>query len=247
MLTLANPLGLWALLGIPAVLAIHFLQRQAVILPISTLFLLEKTQRESASGRRFDRLMNSIPLWMQLLAVLLLTWLLAEPRYQKARSTQRVAIILDSSASMSVIRDQVKERLIEALPDLQGPAAAIELTLLQSAAGRERLYTGASPEEFALALDAWQPRDGLTDPSQSIRLARSIVAREGIVVYVTDTPTESLPFDARMIALGDAIENVGITGVTFEKREGDLRWSAMVRNYSDTAATRTWRRPAREK
>ncbi len=241
MLTLANPLGLWALLGIPAVLAIHFLQRQAVVLPISTLFLLEKTQRESASGRRFDRLMNSVPLWMQLLAVLLLTWLLAEPRYQKARSTQRVAIVLDSSASMSVIKDQVKERLIAVLPDLQGPAAAIELTVLESAPGRERIYTGASIEELSLAFDAWQPRDGLTDPSQAIRLARSIVAREGIVVYMTDTPAESLPFDARLISLGDKIENVGITGITFEKKEGAVVWSALVRNYSDAEATRTWR------
>ncbi|MEP4079490.1 BatA domain-containing protein [Haloferula sp.] len=241
MLTLANPIGLWALLGIPAVLAIHFLQRQAVILPISTLFLLEKTQRESASGRRFDRLMNSIPLWMQLLAVLLLTWIVAEPRYQKARSTQRVAIVLDSSASMSVIKDQVKERLIEALPGLQGPAAAIDLTVLESAPGRERIYTGSSAEEFALALDTWQPRDGLIDPSQSIRLARSIVAREGIVVYVTDTPVESLPFDARMISLGESIENVGITGVSFGKKASGLTWSALVRNYSDASATRTWR------
>ncbi|MGB6223319.1 vWA domain-containing protein [Haloferula sp.] len=241
MLTLANPLGLWALLGIPAVLAIHFLQRQAVILPISTLFLLEKTQRESASGRRFDRLMNSVPLWMQLLAVLLLTWLLAEPRYQKARSTQRVAIVLDSSASMSVIKEQVKQRLIDALPDLQGAAAAIELTLLESASGRERLYKGGSVEDFTLALDNWQPRDGLVDPSQAIRLARSIVAREGIVVYVTDTPSESLPFDARQIALGENIENVGITGVRFERREGALVWSALVRNYSDAPQTRSWR------
>ena len=126
MLTLTNPAGLWALLGIPAVLAIHFLQRQAVIIPVSTLFLLEKTQRESASGRRLDRLMNSVPLWMQLLGVLLLTWLLAEPRYQKARSTQRVAIVLDSSASMAVIKDKLKEKLIASLPDLQGPATALE-------------------------------------------------------------------------------------------------------------------------
>ena len=35
-LTLANPYGLLALLGIPAVLAIHFLQRKAVELPVST-------------------------------------------------------------------------------------------------------------------------------------------------------------------------------------------------------------------
>ncbi|MFM2169920.1 MAG: hypothetical protein RI957_149, partial [Verrucomicrobiota bacterium] len=90
--TFANPAGLWALLGIPVVVLIHFLQRKAQIIPVSTLFLLEKTQREASSGRHFDRLTQSVPLWMQMLAVALLTWLLVEPRYPLARSTQRIAI-----------------------------------------------------------------------------------------------------------------------------------------------------------
>ncbi|WP_035602822.1 BatA domain-containing protein [Haloferula sp. BvORR071] len=240
MLTLANPAGLWALLGIPAVLAIHFLQRQAVILPISTLFLLEKTQRESASGRRFDRLMNSVPLWMQLLGVLLLTWLLAEPRYQKPRSTQRVAIVLDSSASMAVGKDKLKEKLVATLPELQGPAAALEMTVLESTPGKPRLYAGSSPEEFALVLDGWQPRAGLTDPSYALRLARSLVSREGIVVYVTDTPMETPPFDARILSLGKKIENVGFTGLSIGEKEGAKVWQAVVRNYGSQRTSRSW-------
>ena len=35
-----------------------------------------------------------------LLAVLLLAWFLAEPRFQKSGSVQRIAVVLDSSASM---------------------------------------------------------------------------------------------------------------------------------------------------
>ncbi len=240
MLTLTNPAGLWALLGIPAVLAIHFLQRQAVILPVSTLFLLEKTQRESASGRRFDRLMNSVPLWMQLLGVLLLTWLLAEPRYQKARSTQRVAIVLDSSASMTVVKDELKAKILDALPGLQGPATALELTVFESIPGKARLYAGSSPEELAAALDAWQPRAGLTDPAPALRLARSLVAREGIVVYATDTPIEAPPFDARILSPGEPLDNVGFTGVTLVEKEGATLWQALVRNYSGNRTSRTW-------
>ena len=240
MLTLTNPAGLWALLGIPAVLAIHFLQRQAVVLPVSTLFLLEKTQRESASGRRFDRLMNSVPLWMQLLGVLLLTWLLAEPRYQKARSTQRVAIVLDSSASMAVIKDKLKEELVASLPDLQGHATALELTVLESTPGKPKLYAGDKPEELTKALDTWQPRAGLTDPSQALRLARSLVAREGIVLYATDTPIEQPPFDARLLSLGEPIDNAGFTGVTIGQKEGATVFQALVRNYSGHSISRTW-------
>jgi len=60
------------------------------------------------------------------------------------------------------------------------------------------------------------------------------------VIYVTDTPSDSLPFDARQLAIGEAIENVGFTGVSFSNEDETLVWRALVRNYGTTPATRTW-------
>lgn len=243
---LTNPFGLLALLGIPAVLAIHFLQRKAVELPVSTLFLLERTQRDAASGRRFDRLIPSIPLWMQLLAVLLLTWFLVEPRYPKSGSVQRIAVVLDSSASMSVFKEEAISKISGALPDLKGSAETLELTVLESVPTRPRLYSGTSVDEFKAALAKWTPRDGLTDPTASIRLARSLVSAEGSVIYLTDTPAGSdekpisLPFNAKVLSVGKAVENVGFTGVTFSNEEGALVWKALVRNYGASSSQRTW-------
>ncbi len=239
-LTLANPLGLLALLGIPAVLAIHFLQRKSIELPVSTLFLLERTHRDAASGRRLERIMPSIPLWMQLLAVILLAWFLAEPRLRKTGSVQRVAIVLDSSASMGVFKSQAIARLTAELPLLQGPATLTEITVLESTPGRPRLFAGSSVTELKSALEKWTPLDGLTDPTQALRLARSLVSREGSVIYLTDTPTDSLPFEARLIAIGEPLENVGFTGVAFATEEGSLVWRALVRNHGKSAVDRTW-------
>ncbi len=240
MFTLSNPLGLLALLGIPAVLAIHFLQRKAVELPVSTLFLLERTHRDAASGRRLERIIPSIPLWMQLLAVLLLAWFLAEPRIQKSGSVQRIAVVLDSSASMGVFKDAAIARLVAELPGFQGPASSIELTVIESAPNRPRLYAGSSIEELKTVLGKWQPLDGLNDPTQAIRLARSLVSREGTVIYLTDTPVDSLPFDARLISVGAPLDNVGFTGVSFANEEGSLVWRSLVRNYGKSAVDRTW-------
>ena len=240
MITFANPLGLLALLGIPAVLAIHFLQRKAKELPVSTLFLLEQTRREAASGRRFDRLIPSIPLWMQLLAVLILAWFLSEPRYPKSGSIQRVAIVMDSSASMEVFKTTAIESLTEILPDLQGPASEIQITVLESAPNRPRLYAGSSINELKATLEAWQARDGPIDPTQALRLGRSLVSREGTVIYLTDTPVSPLPFDARLLAVGEPIENVGFTGVSFTTTEGALVWRALVKNNGSKPADRTW-------
>lgn len=238
--TLANPLGLLALLGIPAVLAIHFLQRKARELPVSTLFLLDHTRREAAGGRRFERLIPSIPLWMQLLAVLLLAWFLAEPRYRKSGSLQRVAIVMDSSASMSVFKEEAVKRLVEILPALQGSASEIHLTVLESSPNRPRLYAGSSVEELKAALAKWQPRDGPLDPAQSLRLARSLVSRDGTVVYLTDTAGPPLPFGALQLGVGEPVENAGFTGVSFATGEGALVWRALVKNHSPRAIARTW-------
>jgi hypothetical protein len=236
----ANPAGLWALLGIPAVILIHYLQRKAQVIPVSTLFLLEKTQREASSGRHFDRLTQSIPLWMQLLGVLLLTWLMVEPRFPLARSTQRIALVLDSSASMSVSQQRMMELLAKELPPLKGFATDVEYTVLESTPGKPRLYAGKSTEELLATLQSWRPLAGVTDPDQALRLARSLVSREGIVMYVSDTPAESLPFDAIQLCMGKPIENVGFTGVSFETKDGTLLWRATVQNYSEQATTRTW-------
>lgn len=237
----ANPAGFWALAAIPAVLAIHFLQRRAKVIPSSTLFLLPRTWRESATGRRFDRLLPSVPLWMQLLAVLWVTWLLAGPRFRKAHSTQRIAIVLDSSASMTVCKDTLLRKLAEELPKLQGLASVCEITLLEATPGKPKLYSGASFQDLSRALESWQPREGVTDPSRALRLARSLVSRDGIVVYATDTPPAQPPFDARVISTGLPIANVGFTGLSFSTAEEALVWHATICNHSDQAADREWR------
>ena len=242
----ANPLGLLALLGIPAVLAIHYLQRKSISLPVSTLFLLARTQREATSGRRFERLIPSIPLWMQLLGILLLTWLLVEPRFQKENSVQRVAVVYDSSASMAVFQKQAAKALRDQLPDLQGSATAMELTLLPSTPGAERIYSGSSIDELVENLDNSIPTGGLIDPTYALRLARSLVSNEGVVIYLTDTPTEALPYDSRIIAVGKTTPNVGFTGISFEEKQGALTWQAIIRNYGAESTSRSWSLVTRE-
>lgn len=237
---LTNPAGFFALLGLPAIIIIHFLQRQAKVIPISTLFLLSQTQRESVSGRRFDRLTNSIPLWLQLLMVLLLTWLLVEPRYIRPASTQQVAIVLDSSASMGVFKEKLVASLQEKLPPLKGSASRLQIYLFESEAEKPIVYAGDEVEDALEALENWTPSAGSIDPNNALRLARSRVNREGILIYVSDTPTSDLPFNAQSLAVGEPKVNVGFTGVAFENEGDAIKWKALVRNYSDSEQSRIW-------
>lgn len=239
-LSFGNPLGFLALLGIPAIIAIHFLQRRSRQLTVSTLFLLQQLQRESEGGNRFERLRSSIPLWLQLLAVLILTWLLAEPRWMEQNSVQQIAVVLDGSASMSVSKERIQKQLPDALRKMASATAHTELYLLDSRRDSGHLYHGDSVSGLMDAVSAWQPSGGSHDSAPALRLARSLAGREGTLLYVTDQDLKVLPSAARLFAVGEPENNAGIAGLTTEDTAGRTVWRAVIRNYSSTPQTREW-------
>ncbi len=142
MVSFGNPLGFLALLALPAIFAIHFLQRESRRVVTSTLFLLEQLAPESAQGRRFERLRNSAPLWLQIIAALLVTWLLVQPRWLLRQSTHRVVIVLDSSISMLPFHDELLRAVDAQTAQLSRAAARTEWHLLESDTTRPKLYSG---------------------------------------------------------------------------------------------------------
>lgn len=236
----ANPAGLWALLGIPVILLIHFLQRESKRIPVSTLFLLEHLDRESVKGRRFDRLRYSVPLWLQLLGVLLLAWLLSEPRWTAGQSVQRVVLVLDNSASMEAFREELRETLDQELPKLTRFVGTTEFTVLESSISGENLYRGTSVLELQKALESWKPGAGSHSPEQAIRVGRGIAGSEGTLVLVTDHPGDPLPFGALRLSVGTPIDNVGFAGLRVDDEEGKKVWRATLRNYSKNPQSRSW-------
>ncbi|MCB1229998.1 MAG: VWA domain-containing protein [Verrucomicrobiae bacterium] len=240
-LTFANLAGFWALLGIPAILAIHFLQRQSQVVTISTLFLLDQMRRESVSGRRFERLRSSIPLWLQLLAVLLLTWMLVQPRWMRPDSVQRIAIVLDSSASMSAFRENLANSLKKELEQLSGTAVRTEYVAIDSQVTGQPIYSGTEIPELLASLAAWSPAGGDHDFGPALRVGRSLVGGSGLLILASDHLHEDLAYNARLLAVGEPKDNVGFAGLEIsESEEGETIWEAIVRNYSETPQTRTW-------
>lgn len=238
---LTHPLALWALLGIPIVLAIHFLQRRSRRVTVTTLFLLQQLRRESEKGSRFEKLRLSIPLWLQLLMVLILTWLLAGPTWLQKDAVQRLAIVLDSSASMQAFRKEADERLQDTLSTFLRTGIRSELTLLSSDAGAASLYHGANSTDLLASAKDWQPVLGVHDFTPALRSARSLVGQQGAVLLITDHPLPSPPaFDAQVLSVGHTTANVGWAGVSVEEKDGQWFWRALLRNYGGTAQERSW-------
>jgi len=239
--TLTHPAALWALLGIPMVLAIHFLQRRSRRMTVTTLFLLQQLQRESEKGNRIEKLRLSIPLWLQLLMVLIFTWLLAGPRWLRNDAVHRIAIVLDSSASMQAFRPEAEKAVTQTLSKFLSPGARAELALLSSDADSPSLYYGASSLDLTTHLPQWQPVLGTHDFTPALRSARSLVGPQGAVLLITDHPLAAPPaFSAKVISVGHETANVGWAGVSIEEKDGQWYWRTIVRNYSPTPQVREW-------
>jgi len=236
----ANPVGFWALLGIPAILLIHFLQRQSQTLSISTLFLLERIDRRSLKGRKLDRLRNSIPLWLQLLCVLILTWLLTEPRWLRGNAIHPVVFVVDSSASMGAFREEASEAITKAAANFSKSSGEIALTVMESHPGGETLFSSDSDDGLGAALEKWRPASSDHSPEEALRVGRSVAGANGTLVFVTDHTELTPGFGAKLLSIGEKIDNVGFAGATVDAEGDEPVWRATVRNYSDESQTRDW-------
>jgi hypothetical protein len=232
----ANPAaGAWALLGIPAVLAIHFLQTPSRPRLVSTLFLLERLEPKSASGRRLERLRQSLPLWLQLLAVLIVAWLLAQPRWLRKDSSQTVLVLLDSSASMRAFQKPLQEIVPARLRSLASAAAQTEWLLLETDPAAERLYSGGNLQELEAVLKKWKPNLGEHDFQPALRSALSLVNRRGTVLFVSDHEIP-VPAGVELLAIGHPLENLGFSGA----RVTETNWEALVTNFGSNSRRASW-------
>ncbi len=240
MLTLGNPAGLWALLGIPAVLVIHLLQRKTQRIRISTLFLLGQLQQEQLSGSRIEKLRSSVPLWLQLLMVLVLSWLITRPTWLEQAPVQRVVVVMDGSASMTATKPKILAELPKALKELQRLANTTEYILLDSRLREESIYRGTQVEDVQKALENWQPSSGAHDSQPSLRLGRSLAGHGGLLVFVTDQAGGPLPLEARRLAFGESTTNIGLTTLTTVEKDGQMLWKAVLKNNGSEPGTREW-------
>jgi hypothetical protein len=237
---LANSAGLWALMSVPVILLIHFLQEKSRRVKVSTLFLLDRVAPESVGGARLERLRHSVPLWLQILAALMMTWVLCEPRWLKEDSRQTVVVVLDSSVSMSAFKVSTRNVLEKGLKQWSKGAVRTDWHLLESDVRKKTLYVGDDWRGVLSAYDEWQPRMGTHEVEEVLLVARGLVKDAGMVVLVTDHDVK-VASDVAVLAAGEKLENVGWSGAEVKVGDdGGMRWRVLVKNYGREVATRAW-------
>jgi hypothetical protein len=246
---LATPLGLLALLAIPAIIAIHLFRRRFPVQPVAGLFLWQAIRATPEGGGRIATLPITTSLILECLVALALALILAGARLSPAGVSQHLVVLLDDSASMAAVSPQgesARDRAVRrVLAEIDGLRAAARVTLVRSG-DRPSVLAGpaALAAEARLALNAWTPDAPHHSLALGIQLARELAGTTGALIVVSDLASEprgEKHFERGLwMAVGASLPNVGITAATrtLSPDEGRGTVSLTLVNHADAPARR---------
>jgi Ca-activated chloride channel homolog len=231
------PLGLLALLAIPAIIAIHLFRRRFPPRPVAGLFLWQVVQQTPEGGGRVTRLPITASLILECLAALALALILAGARFTPSSASEHLVILLDDSASMAAVnvqnqssRDRAARRIVD---EVERFGRGVRVTLIQSG---ERPAVLAGPAALAIetspALEKWKPQAQHHSLALGLRLARELAGKTGRIMVFTDDSPEGELEGIQWISVGEPLGNVGIIGAqrTLSPLEGKATISLTLGN-----------------
>ena len=231
----ANPWGLLGLLALPTIAAIHLYHRRFPPMLIAGAHLWGIETQVRTAGRRRDRLPITATFLLELLAALLLSLILSQPRFGDVGKATHLIVVLDNSASMmgtpprrstdagnadagsadakrQSFRDAAVAELERRVMELErGSVVTLILTGRRPVmlAGPGVPWDRAQPE-----LEQWNPSATRHEFQAAWDLAAQLAEQHGRLLFLTDrvpSKNASLPKQMEVVSVGRILDNVAIS------------------------------------
>ncbi len=237
------PLALFGLLGVPALLAIYLLRNRYRRVPVSSLMLWVDVRQSREGGTRVRRLQTPLLLFLELLAVVLLSLAAAGPHVRTAEAALPLVVVLDDSFSMLAGEpDSGRNRAAKALEEelRRLPPYSVRFVL----AGERPQTLGeavrTAPEALA-QLDGWSCRAPAARLEEAAALAAEVGGEWARVLVLTDHAPEVPPGKGRLQwwAFGRPLPNLAFVTAARSASDGGERCLLEVANLSDAHQSAT--------
>ena len=246
------PWGLLALLGIPAIIAIHMFRRKFPPRSVAGLFLWQTLRQTPEGGGKISKLPITASLILECLAALALALILAGARLTPASVNEHLVVLLDDSASMSATNarnESPRDRAVRRVQDeIERLGRNVRVTIVLSG---DRPAVLVGPAALAIeakpALERWKPSGQHHSLALGLRLARELASKTGRLLVFSDAPPDvrgaSTIEGVRWLSLGEALPNVGITGAqrTLTPSEGKGSIALSLGNFAKEPTKRRLR------
>ncbi len=228
-LDVLTPKALWLLALLPPLIVLYILKVKRTRLRVASTWLWAQAQRDLMARSPFKRLIVQLPLILQALALIALAVAAARPAtLGKALSGDHLAIIVDTSASMSALDPKADKTRIELAKDAAHelirslPPGSDAMILDAGRDTRVLLPPDRDTRRMHEAIDRLRVRDVEGDLASSIALATNRLKQAGglrRIIVLTDgnlarpAPLQSATLPLELITVGEPIGNAAIVRV----------------------------------
>ncbi|MEM1008098.1 MAG: BatA and WFA domain-containing protein, partial [Myxococcota bacterium] len=188
MLSFLSPLGFWAALSVPALVAIYWFRvRKQKRRIVSSLMLWSSTQMSKDGGMRLERLRTPWWFFLDLLILLLLIIAAAHPTGQFAER-ESVMLVLDNSFSMRAGQtESSKQRAIRAIERRLGLMGMTRAWFVL-ADKQPQLLGQFTRRQWKQVWQRWTCLAPNGSLEKAIQFAFQLAGKKGKIIVVTDHP-----------------------------------------------------------
>jgi hypothetical protein len=241
--SLGFPLGLLALLAVPAVVAAYFLRRKQPPRLVSALFLWRTPDQRAEAGPRLERFSRETSLVLETLALIAAALFLADARCGETAKRTHVVVVVDGSLSMLASKDgrSAVDAARDAVAELVKDEGASVLTIIETGT-KPRLLAGPQLDvaRATAALEAWRPSQPSHDPTPAFALARELTTvPKQRVFFITDGPVGelALPTEVQGRSVGRPLENVAFLSAQRHDEGGVATMTVRVASFVNSPRT----------
>jgi hypothetical protein len=233
-----NPLALYGLLALPLLLIPYLIRRKPQRIVFSSLLLFAEMGAR-AGGRPWGRLRLPLIFFLQLCLLALLVFALSEPVFSVRPN--RVAIVLDNSASMQTLengksRFQLAQESARA--ELAEIGAAGEIDIYLTTPRLEKLRGSAvAPAQAAALIGSLEPYDMADPPLDYDKVFNQMADQQKYdrIDLITDHPVNGQGEKLRAVSVGTPSDNLALASFHVSRAslaKTQLSATAEVANYS---------------
>ena len=237
-MSFAFPLAFFALLAVPALVAIYWLRSRHKRQPVSTLMLWMDQREAREGGLLLHRLQTPLLFFLELLTILFLILAAAGPAITANQGSRSLVVVLDDSFSMLAgSNNSSRSRALEAVEKevRGGRYKSIRLVV----AGETPQLIGDEAGELDTSLrKEWKCLSPSADLDEAIAFAFALGLNRARILVVTDRPPDEAPTEGQLEwwAFGSPKRNIAFVNATRTLRDDQERCLFEIANLSGIIA-----------
>ena len=239
------PLGLLGLIGIPILIIIYIIKSMYTEQTVSATYLWTLSEKFLKKKKKDNKITGIISLILQILAVIFISMLIAQPVFTIPGSANEYCFILDSTGSMNIEANEGKTRFEQGKDEIreiiESSMDGSLYTLICVSNDTNTVFDRETDKESVLELlDSIEPGYGSSSFGSALSEAQGYFDNnKGTLVYLVTDKSYSSSKNVELINVSDKRDNYSLSDVEYTYDiDGTLTVKGNVVSYeSDKALT----------